>query len=262
MAADAEDLARLERGVLDLRRSRAVCLILLVVPFLLHILFERQARRLDALAEHGASTTAVVQSVSSQGSSSYTTYAYTVDGASYDWSVGRDDAPFAKGETFPVRYLPEDPSFSRPGSGATTEEAARNRVFSRKVVGGLTGLLVVCALACELKLRRFRKRGLDELRDPKAIQRRVAFMGVILLPVFGLIFQHHFEDAVKRGESVWPVVLAPILLVSIFGSVGVYIFRRGQAHAPSRGARLMTWVFPLAGLAALLRLLALLLGGA
>jgi hypothetical protein len=65
-------------------RSRAVLFALAVlVPSGCHAAFERQARRLDALADHGVATTATVT-----GSRAETVdYAYVVDGANYTWNV-------------------------------------------------------------------------------------------------------------------------------------------------------------------------------
>jgi hypothetical protein len=54
-------------------------LLAIVVPLGLHVLFERQARRLEALADHGRQVQATVLAIEQQDGKSYTEYGYVVD---------------------------------------------------------------------------------------------------------------------------------------------------------------------------------------
>jgi hypothetical protein len=265
MAADEITLldARVERSIRDLVRWRLIFfLLLLAVPAGLYGLAERQARRLDALGEHGETTTATVRSVSRSGAATYVTYEYTAEGATHSWSVSQKDAPHAVGQTFPIIYLPAIPTFSRPtvDRARPTAEAAANRSFSRKAVLGGGTFLAVAAFACDFKLRRLRRRGRDELTDPRASRTRLAFAGAMFAPFLVLIFGGHARDALRRGESLWPVVLGALLSLSILGGTTFFVLRDGQAHAAARSARLLKWVAPIALGVAALRLVAWLVG--
>jgi hypothetical protein len=102
--------ARVERLIRSLVRSRLVFqLLAFVVPACLYGLFERQARRLDSLGDHGAQTNATVTSVSRDGS---VFYAYGVGGTTYTWSVAQRDAPYPVGGSFAITYVSEDPALS------------------------------------------------------------------------------------------------------------------------------------------------------
>jgi hypothetical protein len=255
--------ARVERNIRDLSRWRLICLVLLIaIPGGSYSLFEKQARRLDALAAHGAITTATVRAVSSQGSATYVSYEYTVGGETQSWSVSQSDAPYEVGQTFLVLYLPENPSFSRPtvDHARASAEAASNRSFSGKLVGGVFAFFAVAAFACDSGLRRLRKRGRSELTEPRAYRRRLAFAGAMLTPFLVLISYGHAKDALRRGESLWPVVLGTLLGLLILGGTAGYILRYGPAQAAVRSARLVKWVAPLAVGVAALRLLVWLVG--
>jgi hypothetical protein len=140
----------------QLSRSRnGLAIAAIVVPLALLALFERQARRLDALAARGLPAEAVVTAVSRDGT---TFYAYRVGGAEYAWNVSSREAPFLADQTFPIVYLPDDPSFSRPIADrrGATEEAARNRRFTRRAVLAIGLTLAVFAYAAAWELRRAR----------------------------------------------------------------------------------------------------------
>jgi drug/metabolite transporter (DMT)-like permease len=141
-----------------------------------------------------------------------------------------------------------------------TAEAVANRSFSSKAVGGVFAFFAVAAFACDFNLRRLRKRGRNELSDPRAYRRRLAFAGAMLAPFLILIFGWHGKDALQRGESLWPVVLAALLALSVLGGTAFYVLRYGPAQAGARSARLLKWVAPIAGGVAALRLLAWLVG--
>jgi hypothetical protein len=125
---------------------------------------------------------------------------------------------------------------------------------------GVFAFFAVAAFACDFSLRRLRKRGRNELTDPRAYRMRLAFSGAMLTPFLILIFGWHRKDALQRGVSLWPVVLGAVLSLSILGGTAFYILRYGRAQAAIRSARLLKWVAPIAAGAAALRLLAWLLG--
>ena len=128
------------------------------VPLLLGTVFERQIRRLEALADHGREATATVTSVVREGSGDLTHYGYSVGGASYTWNVSWADAPYGVGDRFPVTYLPEDPSLSRPGQPPSSAgaEAAGNAGFAHKALIGVFAFFAFNAALCHLKLKKLR----------------------------------------------------------------------------------------------------------
>lgn len=129
------------------------------VPLLLGTLFQRQIHRLEALADHGREATATVTSVARDGSTELTRYAYSVGGVSYTWNVSWADAPYQPGDSFPVTYLPEDPSLSRPGAPPSSHakaEAEGNAAFVHKALIGVFAFFAFNAVLCHLKLRKLR----------------------------------------------------------------------------------------------------------
>lgn len=104
-----------------------------VIPLVLYALFDRQARRLDALADHGAQTMATSATVRDR----YLEYRYEVQGTTHTSSVARDQVPAP--EALAIRYLPEEPSFSRPDSDGsrTRAEVAKNRANVPKILLGV-----------------------------------------------------------------------------------------------------------------------------
>jgi hypothetical protein len=254
---------RVVRQLRSLERSRlAFGLLALVVPSCSSALFERQARRLGALGDHGAVAEATVVGVTQQQSKTFVEYAYRVGAGSYTWSVEQRKAPYQAGESFPVLYLPEDPSFTMPGTDRSkaTVEAASNRSFSRKVVGGLFAFFASIVILCELQLRGLRKRGVAELDDPRAYRRRLIGSGVILAPLLALVFGWHVQDALAKREPIWPEVLAAVVALSLIGGVVFYTAREGPAQASARSARILRWVAPIAFGVAALRAIAWLAG--
>lgn len=235
---------------------------MIVVPAGLYGIFERQARRLDALGDHGELMEATVTSMSRQGSETYVSYEYTVGGATYTWSAAQHDAPHAVGESFSIRYLPEDPALSRPGADRSraTAEAASNRSFAWKAEAGVFGFFAFNLIICDVRLRRLRKTRQTELTDPKAYRTRLVLTGVMLAPLLVLVFGWHAGDALKRGESLWPVVLGVVGSLAILGGTGFYVLREGHTHVAARSARLIRWAAPLAAAVAALRALAWLMG--
>jgi hypothetical protein len=252
--------AHVERIVRSLVRWRLIFLIVaVVIPAGCYGLFERQARRLDALGDHGEPTTATVTAVNRGGT---VDYAYVVNGTRYTWNVAQADAPNAVGETFPITYVPEDPALSRPGADRSrgTREAAANRSFAWKVEAGVFAFLAFNVILCDVRLRRLRKTGQTELTDPRAYRTRLILTGAMLVPLLVLVFGWHLTDSLRRGESVWPSVLAIVGSLAVLGGTGFYVLREGRTQATARAARVLRWTVPLATGIATLRLVAWLMG--
>jgi hypothetical protein len=229
------------------------------VPACAYALFERQARRLDALGDHGEVTTATVTKVEPRG---YVSYEYALDGQTHAWSVAQRDAPHAVGERFKILYLPEDLALSRPyvERSRATAEAAANRRFSWKVVLGLATFFGVSLLACELSLRRLRRRGEEVLTDPRAYRTRLVFAFVTLLSFMAVVIGWHTRDALQRGESVGGVVLGGVLSVAVVIGTGVHVLRHGREQAATRSVHLVKWAAPIAAAVAGIRVLVWLAG--
>ena len=98
------------------------------------------------------------------------------------------------------------------------------------------------------------------MSDPAAYRRRLALIGVVLLPVLVLIIGFHAQNALEKDESIVPVVLGLVLVLAILGGVFFFAARKGPVEARVRAAKLMRWLAPIAVGVALLRLLALALG--
>ncbi|WP_394846757.1 hypothetical protein LZC95_04745 [Pendulispora brunnea] len=248
--------ANVERQERSLARWRLIFLALaLALPAGCYGVFERQAKRLDALGDHGEPATATVTAVRQKGT---VDYSYVVGGATYTWNVSQEDAPPVVGKTFPITYLPEDPALSRPGADRVraTREAASNRRFAWKLEAGIFGFLAFNAVLCDVRLRRLRKTRRTELTDPRAYRTRLILTGAMLAPFLVLIFAWHLSDSLRRGDSVWPVVLGTVGVFGILGGTGFYILREGLAQAGTRSTRLLKWVGPIAVGLAVLRALA------
>lgn len=239
----------------SLAQWRAIfALLAIVVPGLLYMVFERQARRLDALGDHGEVTTATVTRVQRGGRETYVVYAYTVGGAAFTWSAAHADAPYDVGQSFAITYLPEHPALSRPGPdrARATAEAASNRSFASKVVIAVFAFFALNLALIQWRLRGLRRHGTMELTDPRSRRARLIASGALLLPILVAITGFHARDALERGESVWPVLVGAILTVAVLAGTALYVLREGHTQASARSARLLKWVAPIAaGIAAL-----------
>jgi uncharacterized protein DUF3592 len=133
----------------------------LAVPLGLFALFGRQEGRLRALADHGRPATATLTRITSNDNGRYAEYSYDVDGQSYTHSVGQSEAPYRPGETFPIVYLPEDPSLSSPGNEYSKAHLAAdvNLPFQHRLLLGLFAFFAGSAALCERALRRQRAGG-------------------------------------------------------------------------------------------------------
>jgi len=160
-------------------RMRAVALLLaVVVPALLFTLFERQARRLDALADHGVRVDAVVVGVGA-----YTEYAYEIEGKSYRWSVRRDAAPFPLGATLPVRVLPDNPAVSRPGEDGAiaSRDAAETRGIAPRAMPLVLLFFFLLAGVAHRDLRRLQGATPAAPLDPRRLGRGLGVVVVAML---------------------------------------------------------------------------------
>ncbi|MBN8613817.1 MAG: DUF3592 domain-containing protein [Deltaproteobacteria bacterium] len=232
------------------------------LPLALAVVFERQARRLDDLATNGQETVATVTRLTEYRGQVSTHYAYRVRRRSYDWSVERADAPYAVGETFRVLYSPEAPDLSRPylDRARAAEEAANNRSFAWKMVAGLAAILALFTFGAHRDVTRLESDDPDAPIDPATYRRRLAWWGTIAaIPMAG-ITAFHLNEASARGEPLWPVVVATVAAVAILGGVLVFASREGPGAAQAKVGKLSRWLVPIAVGAAVLRLLAALIG--
>jgi hypothetical protein len=250
--------ARVERLVRSNVRALWLCAALaLVLPAGCYAGLERQARRLDALGDHGAPATARVTEVTGKPSA-FVRYAYSVGGATYTWSVGLDQAPNAVGQEFPILYLPEDPSLNRPGldRAKAIAEAASNRSFAWKIVAGLFAVLAFTAGLSGWNAARLRGRTFAELTDPKAYVSRLRVVGSIVLAGSIAAFGVGAFRAHEQGESVVPGVLGAGVVVAVLVGAGAWVLRQGPENASARAARLAVWCGWIAAACAALRAIA------
>lgn len=243
------DLARVSSA----RRSLGVLLALAVLlPAGCEALFARQSRRLEALAAQGQMTTGVVIAATPR----ITEYRYEVDGHTHTWSVAHERAPMPVGASVTVRYLPSDPSFSRPAGdpeGVRHELTAQRRVAAAGVVA--VGLFFLGLAAMTLRELRRAQRGVDPRSDEALRARRreaLTFCGVLVLGV-GLA---HAQDAQSRGQSLVPVALGVVLGAAVLVGTLSHLTAGGGAELATRQARLWRWLGPAAAVIAALRLFA------
>lgn len=235
------------------RWRNGLVLAAVLVPAGCSALFERQARRLDALAAHGQTAEARVVRVDGQGT---VFYEYAVGPNVHTWNVARAAAPFPVGARFRVVYLPEDPSLSRPLVGPTVaaDEAVRNRRFARRFAAGVMAFFALMAALVHREIGRLLQG--HNPRDPAVYRARLreslGVMGVLAVAVSAW----HAADAGSRGESLVPVAVGLVLALGILGGTVWFVARRGPEEAVRRGAALVRWLVPASVVLAVLRLLA------
>jgi hypothetical protein len=251
--------SKVEALVQSLVRWRLVFLILtVVVPADCYGLFERQARRLDVLAATGEVTEATVTSLTKQGSSTFVHYSYSVGGGTHTSNQDIKNAPRAViGESFPILYAPSDPDMNVTGTdrAKAAQEAASNRRFSSRFVAAVFAILAACAIATDVRLRRLRKSGLPDPMSPQVFRRRMAIVGVVLAVPCVAVSLYHLSDARERGEPVWPVALALLIVLAVVGGTILFALRDGPARAAVRSARALKWLVPIAVAIAVVRAL-------
>lgn len=248
--ADEQRLAQ------TLRWRNGLVLMSVLAPVSCSALFERQARRLDALARHGALTDARIVRVDGRGN---TFYRYEVDHTPYEWNVARRAAPRPVGSVIRVAYLPETPSFSRPIEvpAHAADEAARSRAFARRSAIGVGVFFIALAALAHRERERLRV-GANPL-DPAVHRARVREALAIMVALVVVVATGHSLAARTRGESTTPVALAALLSLAVIGVTTRSLTQDGPGAVQRRVARLQRWLIPLAFAIALLRLLALLL---
>jgi hypothetical protein len=245
----------------QLVRWRAgLAIAMIVVPLAFFALFERQARRLDALADHGAPVRAQVTEISRDGGITY--YTYAVDGKAYDWNVRRSEAPFGIGRVFYASYLPENPSLSRPTvtRSVVAQEALEVRNFAHRAVPALAFILLPFPILVHLRLRRLRVPGDAASPIAKSTWRRHLPTGLVIVPLVVVITGWHLRDALAKGQSIAPVVLALGLVVFVVVGTLWFVGRGGQSQDQARSAKLLTWIVPILLAIGCLKALVLLMG--
>jgi hypothetical protein len=88
--------------------------------------------------------------------------------------------------------------------------------------------------------------------DPKTYRRRLAVVGLILLPFLLLIVGFHVRDALRHGESLWPVAIGVGIAALAIGGTISFVTRDGPANTAARAARLTRWTGPIAAAIAIL----------
>lgn len=246
------------RSALRWRAGFAIAAV--VIPLALYLVFERQARRLDALALYGKPVEARVTAVSRDGDTTY--YSYRVNGIEYSWSVMRNEAPYATGQAFTAFYSPSDPSLSRPidRPGLAADEAARNRKFAWKVVLGAALALALCTFMAHRDVCRIRSGAPSELSDPASYRRRIAITAVFIVLLLAAIGYFHVHDSLEQGESLWPVVIALGLSIAILAAMFIPALLGGPEKARQRSERILRWAVPVVVGIALVRLIVFILG--
>lgn len=232
---------------------------MVLAPITLYAMIERQSRRLDALAERGRPTEAMVTGVSRDGGITY--YSYRVDGIEHDWNVDRADAPQAPGETFVASYLPEDPKLSRPwhDRARTAADAAKGRAFAWKACLGLAAFFGVFAAAVHVDLRRARSGIAPAPPSLPTYRRRLGITAIVVAVLIATIGGFHARDALSKGQSLVPVFVALGIGAAICAAVFIPAARQGPAAAQERSTRILRWAVPVMIFLAALRLLLFLL---
>jgi hypothetical protein len=209
-------------GAAGYRRARNILLALaIILPAALLVLFERQARRLDALADHGRPVLAYVTGIDEKNGTTF--YAYRVDGRNHEWNCARNEAPFALHQWFAATYLPEVQTFSRPISdrSVAAREAAGNRKFTGWFTLGLAAFLLLFAWTSHYEMR-------CRLTNapPMSLRARMIVILLIMAPATAGIAWFHIQDARKRHESIVPVIVGLALAVIIAVTAGLVSYRR------------------------------------
>jgi hypothetical protein len=215
---------------------------------------------LDALADHGAQVRAHVSGISRDGSITY--YEYTIDGRTYDWNVRRSEAQFDIGSVFSALYLPENPSLSRPTvtRSVVATEALGVRNFAHRAVLALAFILLPFPILVHFRLRRLRVPSGSTSPTTTSTWRQHLPTMLVTLPLVVVITGLHLLDALGKGESIAPVVLALGLVVLVVGGTIWYIGRAGQSQYQARSAKLLRWIVPSLVAIACLKALVVLIG--
>ena len=222
MPSPPPDPARIEALVRSHTRWRVIFVVLaLVVPLGLYALLERQARRLDALADHGRTTTATVVKLTGETSDETVFYEYAVGSEHYDWSVRAQDAPFAApGESFAVTYLPEAPSLSRPGTDRSraAAEASANRGFTKKAIVGVFAFFALNLALLEVKARKLKK-GKTLVISPAWLGRLIALLFLVIV-----IGTNRYDDVLAVQQKAFGATPFGISVTLVVSTVELLLF--------------------------------------
>lgn len=220
-------------------RVRAIMATLAVVlPAILGALFVRQVHRLEALVDHGVRAEATATRVEPGHA---TTYAYTYLGGVYTSSTLYAKAPFPPGATFPVRVLPEDPAFSRPGGdgAVAADEAASNRRRTPPFVAGFFVFFALFAALAHRDVRRIERDAPPRVPpSPRTLSRVVAC--VLLAVVLGVNLDPEVRAVhAKALGGAWlglsPTVVVSALEVVLFLPFFVVLEHLMRLFARERG---------------------------
>lgn len=228
MAAQLPDERRRLVAASNARWRVIFAALAVVLPLLLGGLFRRQSLRLRALADHGRRAEATVVDRRSGGAF----YRYDVAGHTYDWNVRAGEVPFPVGAVFPVTFLPEAPSLSRPvwPYTAANYEAERHPGILYGFPTALFVLFALMALLCHRALVRSRA-GLTQA-TPRPIPPELAgrlFAGLILATVLSV---NLYDDVQAVHRALWGDAVAGLPTVIVVSLVELVLF------AP------LFWVFP------------------
>ncbi len=252
------------------RRSQAFVLVLGIgLLAAATALAEHRVSRLAALLADGKITAATVIDVSARNGDRFTHYRYDVNGTAFDWDSRIQDAPFSPGETFPIRYLPGDPSLCWP-DGKLDATRIKTEVHPIHIGGWvLFSLLVLPALLGELRIRR-RKQGdtgplftLDQVGRGLAVLFTAIVLGVNFFDDVRAVQAQAFGEQPFGAPVAWVVSGIELLLffpplwgmtthlmrivqsamrdgasLSKFG-LAVYILRSGHLHPELRRSRVV-----------------------
>jgi hypothetical protein len=180
-----------------------------VIPLVLFALFNRQVRRLDALADHGMLTTPV--SATLRGN--YLEYRYEVDDTLYTSSVGRDQVP--RPDVFEVRYLPEEPTFSRPDSDGsrTRAEAAKNRTNGPKILLGVFAFFALLTGAAHRDLTRRVSGTVRREISPRVLA--IVTTALLLAATISVNLYDDVREVEAKAFGARPLGLSVTLVVSL-----------------------------------------------
>lgn len=208
-----------KRHIASAARARlAFTLLALVVPLALHLLFARQEHRLRALADHGRPTTAVLTHETRGNGGHNAHYRYEISGVAYTWNVAYPQAPYPKGASFPITYLPEDPSLSRPVPTYTQAhlDAELNMPIRRGFPLGFLVFFGGAAALCHrsvVRLRRGEPPRTKPLLSPDAVGRVVAVL--LLACVLGVNLDPKVRATQTAAFGAAPLGLPVTLVVTV-----------------------------------------------
>ena len=253
MVDDARRIV-LQRSASRTRFGFGVAAVLL--PLVLHLLFDRQNRALSRLVVEGRSAEATFDSISGINGEDFAQYDYLVGAERHTSSVERRKVSGSVGETFPIVFLPDRPAFCALAPFTVAEVSERvDLAFQRNVLVGLFVFLAGIGVWSHVSLGRLR-RGQplrhDSRLSPQALGRILA---VVFLAI-GLSVNRY--DDVRHIASVlwgeralglpvmWVVSLVEVLLflpyLWVLPQLMVLVMKAQERGGVSKGAVIMAVV--------------------